>query len=37
MITHFMQETVNSCLTPDIDINGSHDALQYKKKKVTTT
>lgn len=37
MITHFMQETVNCCLTPVIDINGSHDALQYKKKKVTKT
>lgn len=37
MIINFMQETVNCCLTPVIDINDSHDAVEYKKKKVTKT
>lgn len=37
MISHFVEETVNCCLTPVVDINDSHDALKHKKKKVTKT
>jgi len=33
MIIHLVEETVNYCLTPVIDINDSHDAFEHKKKK----